>query len=76
MTPWYILRVVEEEGAARQPSADYSGKQESAAERETVSLQPSLFVQADKGIREPQSRLARYVSAERSRPATMIGTEG
>ena len=75
MTPSYIHRVVEKGGVARWPSADYSGKQESEVEREAVSLQPSLVVQGDMGIRKPHSLLAMYASAERDRPATMIGTE-
>ena len=42
-------------GATRGP-ADYSSKQELAMEREAVSLQPSLIVQADMGMREPHSQ--------------------
>ena len=63
-------------GATRRPSADYSRQQELAVEREAVSLQPSLLVQADMGMRKPHSQLAMYASAEWGRPATMIGTEG
>ena len=59
----------------RWPSADYSSKQNSGSGR-AVSLQPSLLVQADMGMRKPHSLLTMYVSAERARPATMIGTEG
>ena len=55
MTPSYILRVVWEGGAARRPSADYSSKQKSAVERKAVSLQPSLLVQADMGMRKTHS---------------------
>ena len=43
-------------------------------EREAVSLQPSLLVQGDMGMRKPYSLLAMY--AERGRHATMIGSEG
>ena len=35
--------------------ADYSSKQELAMEREAVSLQPSLLVQADMGMRKLHS---------------------
>ena len=35
--------------------ANYSSKQELAVEREAVSLQPSLLVQADMGMRKPHS---------------------
>ena len=75
MTPPYISHVVGEGGAASQPSADYSDKQESAVERETVPLQPPLLVQGDMGMRKPHSLLAMYTSAERGRPVIMIGTE-
>ena len=76
MTPSYIRWVMRKGGATRRPSADYSSKQELVVEREAVPLQPSLSVQADMGMRKPHSLLAMYASAERGRPATMIGTEG
>ena len=41
-----------------------------------VSLQLSELAQGDMGMRKPHSLLAMYVSAERGKPATMIGTEG
>ena len=62
-------------GAMHWPSDDYSSKQELAVEREAVSLQPSLLVQGDTGMRKPHSLLAMYVSAERGRPVTMISVE-
>ena len=40
-----------------------------------VSLQPFLLAQGDMGMREPHSLLVMYVSVERGRLATMIGTE-
>ena len=42
----------------------------------SVSLQPSLLIQSDIGMGEPHCLLAMCASAERSRPATMIVTEG
>ena len=73
MTSSYILQVVGEGGAACWPSADYSGKQESAdnsskqnsGSGRAVSLQPSPLVQDDMGMREPHSLLAMYGSAEK-----------
>ena len=48
-----------------QESADYSSKQNSRSGR-AVSLQPSLLVQTDMGMRKPHSLLAMYASvAER-----------
>ena len=71
MTLSYIFRVVGEGGVARRPTTDYSGKQESpdysskqnSGSGRTVSLQPSLLVQADMGMRKPHSLLAIYVLA-------------
>ena len=59
MTPLYILRVVGEGCVARRPSADNSGKQESAdycskknsGNGRAVSLQRSLSIQTDMGMR-------------------------
>ena len=75
MTTSYILRVVGERGAAHQPLANYSGKQESAVEREAISLLPSLLVQDDMDMRKTHSLLVMYASAERDRPATRISVE-
>ena len=47
MTPSYIRRVVGKGDATRWPSADCGDQQELVVEREAVSLQPSLIVQAD-----------------------------
>ena len=73
MTPSNIFRIVWEGGAARRPWADYRDKQESAdysskqnsGSGRAVSLQSSLLVQADMGMREPHSLLAMYASAEK-----------
>ena len=40
-----------------------------------VSLQPSQLALGDMVMREPYSLLAKYASAERGWPATMIGME-
>ena len=74
MTPSYIRRVIGKGGATRWLLADYSSKQNSRSGK-AVSLQPSLLVQADIGMRKPNSLLAMYASVERGKPATMIGTE-
>ena len=68
-------RIIGKGAATRCPLADYSSNQNSGSGR-AVSLQPSLLAQADMGMRKPYSLLAMYASAERGRPATMIGTEG
>ena len=57
------------------PSADYNSNQNGGGGR-AVSLQPSLLVQGDMGMRKPHFLFAVYASAERCRPATMVGTEG
>ena len=62
-------------GATRWLSADYSSKQNSGSGR-AISLQPSLLVQGDMGMRKPHSLIAMYASAERGKPVTMIGTVG
>ena len=74
MTPSYIRRVMGKEGTTHWPSADYSSNQNSGSGK-AVSLQPSLLAQGDMGMRKPHSLLAMYSSAERDRPATMIGAE-
>ena len=53
----------------------YNSKQNSGNET-VVSLQHSLLVQADMGMRNPHSLLAMYVTAEGGIPATIISTEG
>ena len=71
MTPSYILQVVGEGGVVHQPATDYSGKQESvdysskqnSGKSGHLSVQPSLLIQADMGMREPHSLLAMYASA-------------
>ena len=75
MTLSYIHRVMGKGGVTHWLSADYSSKQNSRGGR-AVSLQPSLLVQGDMGMRKPHSLLAMYESAERGRPVAMIGTEG
>ena len=55
MTPSYIRWVMGEGGVTCWPLGDYSSKQELAMEREAVSLQHSLLVQADMGMRKPHS---------------------
>ena len=49
--------------STKQESADYSSKQNSGSGR-AISLQPSLLVQVDMGMRKPHSLLAMYASAE------------
>ena len=71
MTPTYIRWVVREEGAARRPAVDYSGKQESvdhsskqnSGRGRSVSLQPSLLIKSDVGMRKPHPLLSMYASA-------------
>ena len=65
MTPSYIRRVMWERKYDVLAKANYSSKQELAVEREAVSLQPSLLVQADVGMRKPHSLSAMCVSAEK-----------
>ena len=55
MTPSYICRVIGERRYDALVIADYSSKQELAVEREAVSLQPSVLVKADMGMRKPHS---------------------
>ena len=74
MIPSYICRVMGKGGANHWPSADYSKKHNSGSWR-AISLQISLLVQADMGMRKPHSLLAMYESVERGRPATMISAE-
>ena len=66
MTLSYIRQFVGG-GVASRPAgcpADYGSKQNSGNGR-AVSVQPSLFVQADMGMGEPHSLLAMYASAEK-----------
>ena len=70
-----LSRVMVKGGATRWPSADYSSRQNSGSGK-AVSLRPSQLAQGDVAMENKHSLLAIYASAERRRPATMIGTEG
>ena len=70
-----LSRVLGKGAATCWPSTDYRSNQNRGGGRAS-SLQPSLLVQSNMGMRKLYSLLVMYVSTERGKPATMIGTEG